>query len=259
MQRTTQSPATARTKPRSPASIGFIVALGFTAHLLCATDNPREFAKRVAQREADTEAARGHYMYRQSVVFEEFDKRGSRTGEYREVRDIIFSPAGERTEQIVEAPRNTLRSIRLLEEDFRDIREVHSLLLTPDQLWNYDAKLKGDETVDGIACKVLEVRPRQILHGQRLFEGLLWVDPRDYSVIRLEGQPVPQMRSTKSENLFPHFATLRGRVGDYWFPVHTYADDTLYFKSGPQRVRLNIRYSNYRRFGAESKIVGTEP
>jgi hypothetical protein len=222
---------------------------------LPATDNPREFAKRVAQREADTEAARGHYMYRQSIVFEEFDKRGSLTGSYREVRDIIFSPTGERTEQIVEPPRNTLRLLKLMEEDFRDIREVHSLLLTPDQLWNYDVKLRGDETVDGIACKVLEVRPRQILYGQRLFEGLLWVDPRDYSVVRLDGQPVPQMRSTKSENLFPHFQTMRGQVGDHWFPLNTVADDTLFFRTGPQRVRLIIRYSNYKRFGAESKIT----
>jgi hypothetical protein len=194
-------------------------------------------------------------MYRQSIVFEEFDKKGSLTGQYREVRDVIFSPSGERTEQVVEPPRNSLRSLKLMEEDFRDMREVHSLLLTPDQLWNYDVKLKGDETLDGIECKVLEVRPRQILTGQRLFQGLLWVDPRDYSVIKLEGEPVPQMRTTKQENLFPHFTTIRGKVGEYWFPQQTFADDTLWFRTGPQRVKLTIRYSNYKRFGAESKIT----
>jgi hypothetical protein len=241
---------------RSILLLGLAFAL---ASSLLANESPREFARRVAEREAQTEAARGHYMYRQSIVFEEFDIRGARTGEYREVRDIIFSPTGERTEQIVEPPRNSLRSIRLVEEDFRDIREVHSLLLTPDQLWNYETRLKGEETIDGIACKVLEVRPRQILHGQRLFEGLLWVDPRDYSVVRLEGQPVPQVQTTKSENLFPHFVTIRSRVGEYWFPQHTLADDTLHFKRGPQRVRLIIRYSNYKRFDVESKITVAPP
>jgi hypothetical protein len=225
------------------------------APLVHATDNPREFAKRVAEHEAATEEARGHYMYRQSIVFEEFDKNGGITGQYREVRDVIFSPTGERTEQIVEPPRNNLRSLRLMEEDFRDIREVHSLLLTPDQLWNYDVKLKGDETVDGVECRVLEVRPRQILTGMRLFQGLLWVDPRDYSVLKLEGEPVPQVRTTKHENLFPHFTTIRAKAGDYWFPAQTLADDTLWFRTGPQRVRLTIRYSNYKRFGAESKIT----
>jgi hypothetical protein len=43
--------------------------------------------------------------------------------------------------------------------------------------------------------------------------------------------------------------------GGFWFPVTTYADDTLYFRSGPQRIRLVIQYSDYRKFGAESKIT----
>ncbi len=66
--------------------------------------------------------------------------------------------------------------------------------------------------------------------GQRLFDGMLWVSKKDYSVIRSEGQAVPQIHTLKSENLFPHFTTLRQKVeGDYWFPVMTYGDDTLVF------------------------------
>ena len=85
---------------------------------------------------------------------------------------------------------------------------------------------------------------------------MLWVDKRDYSIIRSEGQAVPQIRTTKNENLFPHFTTLREKVdGVYWFPITTYGDDTLFFSSGPQRVRMIIRYSQYKRFGADSKIT----
>jgi hypothetical protein len=43
--------------------------------------------------------------------------------------------------------------------------------------------------------------------------------------------------------------------GDHWFPVTTWADDSLYFRTGPQRIRLTIRYSNYKKFGAESSIT----
>ncbi|MGH9630675.1 MAG: hypothetical protein ACRD7E_20370, partial [Bryobacteraceae bacterium] len=57
------------------------------------------------------------------------------------------------------------------------------------------------------------------------------------------------------ENLFPHFTTIREKIGEYWFPMHTYADDTLPFHTGPLRIRMTIRYSNYQRFGAESKIT----
>jgi len=42
--------------------------------------------------------------------------------------------------------------------------------------------------------------------------------------------------------------------GKHWFPVYTHADDMLPFRTGAQRIRLMIRYSEYKRFGAESKI-----
>ncbi len=73
--------------------------------------------------------------------------------------------------------------------------------------------------------------------------------------MRTEGQAVPQIHSMKSENLFPRFTTIRRPLeGGYWFPARTFADDTLEFRTGPQRIRLNIRYSDYKRFGAESSI-----
>jgi hypothetical protein len=75
-------------------------------------------------------------------------------------------------------------------------------------------------------------------------------------VIRSEGQAVPEIRTLKTENLFPHFTTLRQKVeGDFWFPVMTYGDDTLYFRGGAQRIRLTIRYTEYQRFGADSKVT----
>jgi hypothetical protein len=89
-----------------------------------------------------------------------------------------------------------------------------------------------------------------------LFDGLLWVKKDDYSIVRTEGQAVPQIRSTKQENLFPRFTTIRHPVdGHHWFPAYTYADDTLQFRTGPQRIRLMIRYSQYKKFGADSSIT----
>jgi hypothetical protein len=136
------------------------------------------------------------------------------------------------------------------------MREIQPFLLTTDQAFMYERKFRGEENMNGIDCWVVQIRPRQILEGQRLFDGLLWVDKTDFSVIRSEGQAVPQLISTKSENLFPHFTTIREKIdGRYWFPVETYADDTLYFRSGAQRVRLVIRYTDYKRFGSDTKIT----
>lgn len=224
-----------------------------------AQDPPENLARLVAHRETETEKERNEYTYRQTVTLEELDNRGAARGEYHEVRDVIFSPQHERTEQVIGKPRNTLQHLILTDEDFHDIREIQPLVLTEDLLWNYETKARGDETMDGVDCWVLQVKPRQILEGQRFFDGLLWVDKKGYNIVRMQGAAVPQIRTLKSENLFPRFTTVRKPVdGKYWFPVVTYADDILQFSSGPQRERLEIDYSDYKRFGVESTFIPRE-
>jgi hypothetical protein len=226
--------------------------------LACATpapadDPPPNLAKLVAHRESETEAERNEWMYRQSVVVQELDDRGSARGEYKETRDIIFSPQHDRSEELIGKPNISLKYLKLTDEDFRDIRDIQPLVLTEDRLWNYETRARGDETIDNVDCWVLQVKPRQIFSGQRFFDGLIWIEKKSYNIVRLEGQAVPQILSLKDENLFPRFTTIRKSVdGVHWFPAYTYADDTLPFRTGPQRIRLRISYSNYRRFGAES-------
>jgi hypothetical protein len=223
---------------------------------LRADDPPANLAKLVAHRETETEAERNDYTYRQTVTIEELDNNGGARGQYREVRDIIFSPKHERTEQLIGKPQNSLKNLIMTGEDFRDVREIQPLVLTESQLWNYETKLRGEENVDGVDCWVLQVRPRQILEGQRFFDGMLWVDQKEYNIVRMQGQAVPQIRTMKSENLFPRFTTIRKPIdGKHWFPIYTYADDTLQFRTGPQRERLRIAFSDYKRFGAESTFT----
>jgi hypothetical protein len=221
-----------------------------------AQDPPANLAKLVAHRETETEMERNEYTYRQGVTIDELDDRGAARGQYRETRDVIFSPLHDRTERVLGSPSNALKNLILTEQDFEDIRNIQPLVLTQDRLWNYETKFRGDETIDEVDCWVLGVRPRQILQGQRFFDGTLWVDKREYNIVRMEGQAVPQIRTTKTENLFPRFTTIRQPLdGKHWFPVYTYADDTLQFRTGPQRIRLRIAYSDYKRFGAESTLI----
>ena len=234
--------------------IGFILA-----SLVCAQaqDPPVDLIQHVIARETETAKAQSNYTYRQNVTIDEFDNRGMVVvGSYWETRDIIFSPKQERTEQLVSEPFQNLHRIILSEEDFRDIREIQPFLLTSDQRFLYQTKFRGEETMAGVDCYLIQIQPRQILQGQRLFDGMVWVDKKDYSIIRSEGKAVPEIRTTKYENLFPHFTTIRQKVdGNFWFPVTTYGDDTLYFASGPQRIRMIIRYSQYKKFETDSKIT----
>ena len=203
-------------------------------------------------------ASRANYAYQQEVVVEDVDPKGN--GVYKERREVIFSPSGERIEQLVGSVSNNLKRLRMTEEDFQDIRDIQPFLFTPDVLWLYQTKFRGEEKVDGIDCWVLEVKPKQVLDGQRLFDGLFWTDKESLSVVKSEGVAVPQILRKSKENLFPRFTTFRGKIdGQYWFPIHTHADDVLPFSSGAVRMRMNIRYSDYKRFGADSTITFEAP
>jgi hypothetical protein len=254
--------ASAARKPPSDLAIGLILASVLSAAALSAaipsddSDPPPNLARLVAHRETETEAERNQYTYRQTFTLDELDDHGGIRGAYKEIRDIIFSPTHERSEELVGKPENRLKNLVLTEEDFHDIRDIQPLVLTEDRLWNYETKPRGDENMDGIDCWVLQVRPRQILEGQRFFDGMVWVDKKEYNIVRMEGRAVPQIRSMKSENLFPRFTTVRQPVdGKHWFPTYTFADDVLQFRTGGQRERLRISYSNYKRFGATSTFT----
>lgn len=250
--------ANAMKKGRIVRSIALIVA---SACALAAAEPPAGFLRKIAERETETARARENYTYRQSVSVQEFNVQGAAVGEYREVRDVTFSPTRGRYEQIVEPPHSTLTRVRLTAEDFNDIRNIEPFLLTSDKVSLYEGRYQGEQTMDGTPCFVEYVRPRQILSGQRFFEGTLWVRQSDFAVVRSEGQAVPQIDTLKEQNLTPHFTTMRREVDGKWlFPVETYSDDTLFFRDFPQRLRTVIRYMNYKKFGAESTVTfGVEP
>lgn len=240
---------------RTVRSIALIVAI-LLAIPLSAAEPPEGFLRKIAARETQNAVARDDYTYRQSVSVQEFNVQGQITGEYTEIRDITFTDSAGRVEQVVQSGKSTLTRIRLTQEDFNDIRNIEPFLLTTEKVSLYEGQYQGEETIDGTPCFVEHLRPKQVLAGQRFFEGTIWVRESDFSVIRSEGQAVPQIETTKEQNLTPHFTTIRKEIDGKWtFPVETFSDDTLYFRDWPQRIRTTIRYANYKRFGAESTIT----
>jgi len=216
---------------------------------------PPNLARRVAERESAALEARGHYTYRQTVLIQEMPGKGGRGGEYREVREVVFSPQGERSERMVGKPLLNLNRLRLTDEDFRDVREVQPFLFTKDLLWLYESRFRGEEVVNGVDCWLLEVKPRQVHQGMRLFQGTLWVDKKDFSTVRSDGVAVPQIFKRNEENLFPHFVTERAKIDGHWFPILTGAEETLPFSAGPIHMRMRIEYSEYQKFSASSTVT----
>jgi hypothetical protein len=95
--------------------------------------------------------------------------------------------------------------------------------------------------------------------GQRYFQGIVWVDDRDLQIVKTYGRGVGLLKKGYDQQ-FPKFETYREQIdGKYWFPTYTAANDTLWFESGPQRIRMNVRYEDYKQFGADVKITFEDP
>lgn len=225
------------------------------AATLAAEAPPKDLLKQVAAAGTRFEKERERYSFRQTFHFREIDRAGRPAGDYIEVREVDFGPDGERLETFLKGPINRLRRIRMTEEDFRDLREMQPFVITEDSLWLYETRHQGEETVGDRRCHVYRIRPRQVLEGQRLLDGQIWIDQETLQVVQAGGQPLPQHYGTESSNLFARFVTFYEPIdGEFWFPVKTVADDALPFPSGVQRVRYEIVFDRYKRFSADSSV-----
>jgi hypothetical protein len=213
-----------------------------------------EMISKFAAKEAAFARARENYTYRQTVRVQEIDEGGAPRGRHEMVSDIIFSAEGKRTERVIKAPVSTLRNIQLTPEDEQDLRNVQPFVLTTGEIAKYHIRYLGREKLDEIPCYAFAVKPKKLEAGQRYFQGIVWVDDRDLQIVKSYGRGVGLIKKGY-DNLFPKFETYREQIdGKYWFPTYTRADDTLYFQSGPQRIRMTVRYEDYKQFKSDVQI-----
>jgi hypothetical protein len=216
--------------------------------------DPQAVISRFAAKEAEFALARNNYTYRQTLRIQELDSAGNPGGKHEMVEDIIFSPEGKRMERVVRAPVSTLRTLLLTPEDEQDLRNVQPFVLTTKEIPEYDIRYLGKQKADEIPCYVFAVKPKKMIQGKRYFEGQIWVDDRDLQIVKTYGKGVGLLKKG-SDNQFPKFETYREQIdGKYWFPTYTRADDTLHFESGPQRIRMTVKYEDYKRYEGRSTI-----
>jgi len=214
-----------------------------------------EIISRFAAKEKQFKAARAHYTYRQSNIIQTLDG-DTPDGEYRQDWEINFDNQGKRTITVTYAPANTLQRISMTEEDTNDLQNVMPFVLTTDEIPDYNIIYAGQQQEDELKTYVFDIAPRQIDKNHRRFQGRIWVDNRDFQIVKTYGKSVPDIHSGKNENLFPRFTTYREQVDNvYWFPTYTSANDVLHFKSEDVPIRVIIKYTDYKRFGSESRII----
>jgi len=224
---------------------------------------PDEIIKRFAEKETEFAKARDQYTYRQDVKVETLDG-DTVDGQYREVFDVIFDDKGKRIENVVFAPQSSLTKISMDRGDFEDIRHKLPFVLTEQDLDLYSVIYVGQQQEDELHCYVFDVAPKKIEYAnsvekqKRYFQGRVWVDDHDFQIVKTYGKTVPDIRKKHGdeEYLYPKFTTWRQQIdGLYWFPVYTKADDELHFKMEDVHIREIVKYEDYKRFGANTKIL----
>jgi len=220
---------------------------------------PDQIIQHFAAKEKEFKEAYDQYGYRESAKTQTLDG-DTVDGEFQEVFDVSFDDKGHRVKNVVFAPLPTLSRISMSREDYDDLENGFPMVLTSEEINQYNILYAGQQQEDELHCYVFDVAPKQIEKNKRYFQGRIWVDDHDFQIVKTYGQMVPETRVNKKgkgqENLFPKFTTWREQIdGKYWFPTYTRADDTLRFATGDVRIREIVKYTNYKRFGSNVKIT----
>ena len=234
----------------------FALAPSFARAQAPASDIPvEEIIRKFSEKEKEFKQARDNYTFKQDVRIQELGNSDRVVGEYRTVTDISFDEKGRRTEKVTSAPPPTLKRLGITKEDLQDLESIQPFVLTSDDIGLYNLKFTGKKKIDEINCYEFEVSPKKIEKDKRYFEGTIWVDDSDLQIVKTYGKAVPDRRG-KNENLSPKFETYREQIdGQYWFPTYTTANSALHFVNQEVRVKMTVKYEDYKQFKADTKIT----
>ena len=230
---------------------------------------PQEIIKEFTTREAELLEVWKEYSYKQESRLQVLGPAKIISGEYYQVSEFVFNDAGKRIERILKAPPSTLdqAGLTMTMEDKNAFVNLQPFALTATELPNYNLSYVGKEKIDDLNTHVFDVNPKAMtdpralkrLEDQKIegkyFQGRIWVDDQDLQVVKVAGKTVPEFKQR-----FPKFETYRENIGGrYWFPTYTYGEDTLEFDRGPSvKVRMVIKYKEYRQFQSDVKITSIE-
>lgn len=230
--------------------------------------SPEEIIRQFTTKESELREVWKEYSYQQESRLQVIGPANTISGEYYQVSEFVFNDAGTRLEKIIKAPPSTLDRAGLImtQEDKNAFINLQPFALAAEDLPNYSVSFVGKEKIDEIDTYVFDVTPRIMANRRELnrlkdkriegiyFMGRIWVDEVDMMIVKTAGKIVPEFKQR-----FAKFETYRENIdGKFWFPTYTYGDDTLEFDRFRVRVRMQIKYRNYRRFQSDVRITGVD-
>lgn len=187
------------------------------------------------------------YAFNRNATISTIGMGGQITGTFRRDSFMTFDAEGKRMEKILFAPIPTLTELVITQADLENLGGLDPFAIEPAHIDKYKFTYLGKEKIDELDLYVFDVAPKVMPKaekgGLQLFAGRIWVDDRDFLIVKSKGKAVPEWKDER----FATVETWRENVdGKYWFPSYTAGDDELVFKNGQAvKVRIRVKYSNY--------------
>jgi outer membrane lipoprotein-sorting protein len=218
-------------------------------HPVPAPDPPpmpsEQIVKQFVQHEDEYKKAYNTYSFQQTFRIEE--EPGQGTGGEFTVSGVIYTkPDGQRFDRIIKQPLSTLKVSAFSLDDVRTFNSLPLFVLTSDVLSNYDVTYQGKEKLDELNTYIFRVKPRQVDRTHPRFDGAVWVDDRDFAIVKSYGQFVTDLAGEGTKLPFKFFEIYRENIGKFWFPTYVSSDESIAAKNGALHLRLVARSTDFK-------------
>jgi hypothetical protein len=200
----------------------------------------RDFIKVIVANEHAIVKALGNYGYSVDIKVETLQGE-TVDGEFHRVSVVDFDASGARRETVADGAKNTLSRFKLSSKDISVLGDPMSFALTADSFADRDVVYSGRQKLEDHNLAIFDILPRSDKNFGRAFGGRTWVRGRDVAIVKTCGRsadyPVGDMR----------FEVSRAQAGgEHYFPVLTRADENVLVDEQPVRVRVTVKYSDYK-------------
>jgi hypothetical protein len=209
---------------------------------------PEEIIQRFGQYEDALSAAFGTFTYRRTIRLEEFGPDGKASGRAESILQMTLEPDGTRRFRPGPRSESTLKFTELEPDVLELLGQIPLFPFATPQLSKYDITYQAAEPVDDLMTYVFQLKPRQISRTSAYFSGVIWVDDRDFAVVKSYGKWVTETGDVKPGELpFTFYETYRQYVsGKYWMPAYSRSDGYLGGGDARVPVRLTVRWEDYK-------------
>lgn len=200
------------------------------------------------------------YVFNRYATVQTIGLGGQVTGTYRRDSRFTFKETGERFETVLFAPVSTLTEISVSAADLDNLGGINPFAIEPKVADQYKFTFLGKEKIDELNLFVFDVEPKIKPDPKKgiakFFLGRIWVDDEDLMIVKSKGKAIPE-----GKERFPIMETYRENVdGKFWFPSLSTSYGELVFDNGQVvRLRVNVKYTEYRLGRSEIRILDDEP